>query len=164
MNGGMHGERSASPIVLDCNAWIAMLHGNERLNARIVDGGTPVVLTSYIAVEILRALRHVARRCKVPISALERRFWATCLLDSIEKQFKHPLSDGVIDEIKSTAEMTIIARLLDLEIKDVPYIVAAFQNKAILVTDDVRSIIARRDAIKTTLGITTLTVIEFLDS
>ncbi|MHA2273287.1 MAG: hypothetical protein ACXACI_15615 [Candidatus Hodarchaeales archaeon] len=39
--------------------------------------------------------------------------------------------------------------LLDLEVKDVPFLVVAFQHKAILVSDNIRSLVNKRSGIQT---------------
>jgi predicted nucleic acid-binding protein len=155
-------DQKRSTAILDCNVWIDLLAGNDGLEREIVDGARPIIITSYIAVEILHALRHVARDLGIAASELEGRFWDTCMLPSIEKLFEQSLSGSVINEIKMMPEMRIIARLLDMEIKDMPYIVVAFQHRAILVTKDVRSIYAKRGDIKTRLGVIVQSEAEFL--
>lgn len=155
-------DRGRATAILDCNVWIDLLAGNDALEREIVDGARPIIITSYIAVEVLHALRHVGRELGIAASELEGRFWDTCMLPSIEKQFKQSLSGSLIHEIKMMPEMRIIARLLDMEIKDMPYIVAAFQHGAILVTNDNRSIYAKRGDIKTRIGVIVQSEAEFL--
>jgi hypothetical protein len=59
-------------------------------------------------------------------------------------------------------EYRIISRLLDLEVKDVPYLVAAFQHKAILVSENIRSLVSKRQGIQTALNIDIKTSEELL--
>ncbi len=55
-------------------------------------------------------------------------------------------------------------KMLDLEVKDVPYLVAAFQHTAILVSNDLRSLVNKRNLIENNLGVQIRTPTEFFAS
>jgi len=155
-------KRERTPAIIDCNVWIDLLSGNDALEKKIVEEGYPIIITSYGVVEVLRALGHIARKLKIPPGNLESKFWSFCILPSIDKQFKVPFTTSLIDEVKNTPEFRVIAKLLDMEVKDTPYIVAAFQHGACLVTQDKRSILVKKEEIKQKLGVRALTDVEFL--
>ncbi len=151
------------PLILDCNVWLFLLTTEDkRLDQRTIRGNTPIILTSYGAVEILRAMRRITRRLRIPINELESRFWALCNLPIIRKEFAFPLSDSIISDIKQVPEYSIIAQLLGIETKDTPYIIAAYQFKAILITMDGRSLLSKREFIQKQLGVKMNALSEFL--
>ncbi len=61
-------------------------------------------------------------------------------------------------------EFRIIAKILDLEVKDVPYLVAAFQHSAVLISNNLRSLVDKRKLIEKNLGVKIQTPAEFLAS
>jgi predicted nucleic acid-binding protein len=151
------------PIILDCNVWLSLLMTEDkRLDQQTIHGNTPIIITSYGAVEILRALRRITRRLRISITDIESRFWTCCFFPIIRKEFSFPLSDSIISDIKRAPEYCIIAQLLGIEIKDTPYIIAAYQFKAVLITMDGRSLISKREHIQKQLGVKIIGLNEFL--
>lgn len=150
-------------IILDCNVWITdFLKKESDLHKKIRDDNYVVIITSYMAVEILRVLKRVATHLSVTYSELENLFWKVCSLSYIIPNFEQPFTESLITEVKRLPEFQIIAKLLNLETKDVPYIVAAYQYKAILVTNDIRSLVNKGQKIKNHLGIDVISLTEFL--
>ncbi|MFW9916194.1 MAG: hypothetical protein ACFFGZ_11360 [Candidatus Thorarchaeota archaeon] len=150
-------------VVLDCNLWIK-LHTKRDwdLAGRILQGDYQIILTSYMVVEILRALKRLARKLSIAYPELESLFWDFCSHPSILMAFEQPFGESLIAETIRLPEYRIIGRLLDLEVKDVPYLVAAFQHKAILVSENIRSLVAKRQGIQTALNIDIKTSEELL--
>ncbi|MFX1512113.1 MAG: hypothetical protein ACFFCQ_05970, partial [Promethearchaeota archaeon] len=87
-----------------------------------------------------------------------------CFHENILMNFDQPFADSLIAETKRLPEYQIIARLLDLETKDIPYLVAAFQYKAILISDNLRSLVNKRDLIEEYLGVSIKSSTEFLEN
>lgn len=152
-------------VILDCNVWITdFLRKTSKLREKIALNNYQVVVTSYMVVEILRVLKRVSPRLSASYSELESHFWQICSYDYIKTDFKEPFSESLISEVKRLPEFRIIAKILALELKDVPYLVAAFQHNAILVSNDLRSLINKRVPIQKSLGIIIQTTTEFLTS
>ncbi len=133
------------------------------LRNKLLQDEYQAILTSYMGVEILRVLKRISSRLSISFSEFESLFWNICSHKFVKLDFKQPLTEALITEIKRIPEFKIIAKLLDLEIKDIPYLVASFQNNAMLVTDDLRSIITKRQIIDKNLGLKILTTEEFLE-
>ncbi len=156
----MKKDESRSPpiLILDCNLWIRiLLEKNSPLRSYLTKNEFPIVLTSYMVVEILRVLKRLAIRSSTSYTEIEAKFWDFCASSFIQKDFQQPFSETLIADVKKAPEYRIIAKLLGVEAKDVPYLVAAFQHKAILISDDVRSLISKSESLKKKLGITLLT-------
>jgi len=152
-------------VVLDCNVWITnFLHKESALRRKLRQDPYQVILTSYMVVEILRVLKRVSVRLSVSFSELESLFWQICSFPFIKLDFHQPLTEALVAEVKRIPEFQIIAKLLDLEIKDIPYLVTAFQHNALLISNDLRSLIAKRNIIHKYLSIKILTSSEFLES
>ena len=117
-----------------------------------------------MVVELLRVLKRLSGRLSTPYTELENQFWEICSLNYIKTDFKEPFSESLISEVRRIPEFRIIAKILDLEVKDVPYLVAAFQHTAILVSNDLRSLVDKRNLIEQNLGIMIRTPTEFLAS
>jgi len=150
--------------ILDCNIWIQLLLGkNNLLQQKIIIQKYPLIITSYGIVEILRVLKRFASQWKKNYFDLEEKFWDILNLESIQKEFQAPISESLLNEIKRAPEYRLIAEALNLEIKDVPYIVTAYQFKAILVTTDDRTIISKRQDLNKRLGIIIKSLNEFLE-
>lgn len=123
----------------------------------------PIIITSYGIVEILRVLKRFASQWNKNYINLEQKFWEICNLESIQKEFQAPISESLLKEVKRTPEYRLIADILNLEVKDVPYIVNTYQFKAILVTSDERSLISKRQDLYKRLGIIIKSLPEFLE-
>ncbi len=132
------------PFILDCNLWIELITKKEcPLREKILTGDYPLIITSYMAVETLRVLKRLSSKMNISFSKLESHFWEFLFHDNITMNFKQPVTESLIDEIKDLPEIKIIASLLNLERKDVPYIVATFQYNAKFLIEDVRSLLKR---------------------
>lgn len=155
---------SRVPAILDCNVWIQLLLGkNILLQQKIMIQQYPIIITSYGIVEILRVLKRFASQWNKNYINLEQKFWEICNLESIQKEFQAPISESLLKEVKRTPEYRLIADILNLEVKDVPYIVNTYQFKAILVTSDERSLISKRQDLYKRLGIIIKSLPEFLE-
>lgn len=152
-------------VILDCNVWITdFFTKKSELRNKITHKKYQVILTSYMVVELLRVLKRLSGRLSTPYTELENQFWEICSLNYIKTDFKEPFSESLISEVRRIPEFRIIAKILDLEVKDVPYLVAAFQHTAILVSNDLRSLVDKRNLIEQNLGIMIRTPTEFLAS
>lgn len=152
-------------VIFDCNVWITdFFKKKSKLRIKITQNNYQVILTSYMVVEILRVLKRLSVRLSISYTELETRFWEICSLNYIKIDFKEPFTESLISEVRRIPEFRIIAKILDLEVKDVPYLVAAFQYSAILVSNDLRSLVNKRNLIENNLGIMIRSTIEFLAS
>ena len=154
-------------IVLDCNVWIEILTDpNDKLRNVLFnkDSEYQIILSSYMIVEILKVLKRLASKFNISSNELERLFWDFTRKKNIQLNFDNTLSDALINEVKNRSEILVLAKVLDLEPKDVPYIIVAFNNKSIVITQDERSIINKRNFIKEKLEIEILTISEFIAS
>lgn len=150
-------------VIFDCNVWITDFFKKESgLRNKITNNKYQVILTSYMVVEILRVLKRLSPRLSISYTELETRFWEICSLNYIQTDFKEPFSESLISEVRRIPEFRIIAKIMDLEVKDVPYLVTAFQHTAILVSNDLRSLVDKRNLIENHLGIKIRTTKEFL--
>ena len=77
--------------------------------------------------------------------------------------FQRPLSESLVRETSNVPEMQIIARMLGLEVRDVPCIVCAYEYSAIIVTIDYRSILNKREIIRDQIGVSVLDKDELFD-
>ena len=153
--------------VLDCNVWIEILtNPNDKLRNVLFnkDSEYQIILSSYMIVEILKVLKRLASKFNISSNELERLFWDFTRKKNIQLNFDNTLSDALINEVKNRSEILVLAKVLDLEPKDVPYIIVAFTNKSIVITHDERSIINKRNLIKEKLEIEILTISEFIAS
>ena len=158
-------KNAIKSVIFDCNVWITdFLKKESELRNKITNNKYQVILTSYMVVEILRVLKRLSIRLSISYTELETRFWEICSLNYIKIDFKEPFTESLISEVRRIPEFRIIAKILDLEVKDVPYLVAAFQHTAILVSNDLRSLIDKRNLIEKNLGIKIRTTTEFLAS
>lgn len=158
-------QRTPQSVIFDCNVWITDFFTKEsNLRNKIVNNKYEVILTSYMVVEILRVFKRLSSRLSLSYTDLETRFGEVCSLDYIKPDFKEPFTDSLISEMRRLPEFRIIAKILDLEVKDVPYLVAAFQHSAVLVSNDLRSLVDKRKLIEKTLGVKIQTPAEFIAS
>lgn len=161
----IHKKSETQSVIFDCNVWITdFFKKKSELRNKITHNKYQVILTSYMVVEILRVLRRISIRLSISYTELETHFWEICSLNYIKTDFKEPFTESLILEVRRIPEFRIIAKILDLEVKDVPYLVAAFQHTAILVSNDLRSLVDKRNLIEKILGIKIRTPTEFLAS
>ena len=158
-----HIPDSPNFIVLDSNVWISLITVPKNpLWVKIKSENYQIILTSYMICEILRVLRRITARINISIDTLNSAFWDLVNSPFIHQEFDIPLSEDVIKKMKDHAGVTMIAQIFQLEPKDVPYLVAAYQFKAIFITRDIRSIIEKRELIDQKLNIKIFTENEFL--
>jgi len=158
-------KNAIKSVIFDCNVWITdFLKKESELRNKITNNKYQVILTSYMVVEILRVLKRLSIRLSISYTELETHFWEICSFNYIKTDFKEPFTESLISEVRCIPEFKIIAKILDLEVKDVPYLVATFQHTAILVSNDLRSLIDKRNLIEKNLGIKIQTTTEFLAS
>ena len=161
----IHKKSEIQSVIFDCNVWITdFFKKKSDLRNKITHNKYQVILTSYMVVEILRVLKRISNRLSISYTELETRFWEICSLNYIKTDFKEPFTESLISEVRRIPEFRIISKILDLEVKDVPYLVAAFQHTAILVSNNLRSLVAKRNLIEKTLGIKIQTPTEFFGS
>lgn len=138
-------------LVLDANIWIkGMFNFNQKANWIIkscLSGKFKIVINSYVVAEITRVLKRVAIRLKINPLDIEKEFWIIINSNNIIKDFVNPISESLIDLLKSRDEIMLISKTFGLEPKDVPYLVLAFKFKATIVTEDIRSVYAKRKEI-----------------
>ena len=140
--------------IYDCNVWIEIISQyRHEIFAYFQEYNWELFLTSYNAVEILRVLKRISQRTKENFERLENLAWNLWSLPCIRIMFDKPSSDTLINEIRTLPEYAIIAKAFDLEPKDVPYVVAAFQYNATLVTMDLRSLVAQAQLLQQRLGV-----------
>ncbi len=154
-------------LVLDANVWIfGLVQKNPQF--QLLQMSFPserkisLIIDSYGAVETLHVLRKAARHVHQSQSNIEKSFWsilnrASCILD-----FEHPLKKNLLVLMRNKPEFLMLARIFDLEPKDVPYLVLSFKHKAILVTEDYRSLYSKRKKINSFLGVKVHSVEETL--
>ena len=144
-------------IVFDANMWIHGLLGTEPTARLLLDlcarGILRVVVDSYCIAEVLRALTQLAIKKRMNPRSMHRNLWRILNADNIIKDFREPLSISLLNYVIRRDEICLIARILDLEPKDVPYLLTAFRHSATIITTDDRSLYARRKPIKERLNI-----------
>jgi predicted nucleic acid-binding protein len=156
-------DEGRKPVLLDCNAWIQLyLSEDPKLSAVIFDDQYPIIVTSYCVAEILRVLKRVSISEGIDLHETESLLWECLYHPNVQKEFTTEISESILKEVRRAPEYHVIAKLLDLEVKDVPYIVSAFHLKAKLVTNDERSLLNRRDLIKKELDVEIASIQEFL--
>jgi len=160
--------RNSSPseiIILDASIWIKGLFGIHDNAKQIINdclaGKLNIIVNSYIVAEITRAIKRIALKSGLNPLELERSFWAIINSDNVLKDFNKPISEDLVEFLKNSNEILLIAKAFNLEPKDVPYIVLAFKFKALIITEDIRSLYVNKDEIKRKLGIIICSLSEF---
>lgn len=121
-------------------------HARKIIEA-VVDQRIEVVLSSYVAAEVVTVLRRLAREKKVSATVLERDAWAIWSLSSVTKDFNTNISKSLLHVIREQPAILILAKILELEPKDVPLIILAYKYKYPLITMDKRSLWDKRHKI-----------------
>ena len=151
-------------FIFDCNIWIEVITDTEsKLTDIVFNNNVNIVLTSYMIVEILRVLKRLSIRLKILFSETEMLFWSFSRHTNISFVFNAPISDSLINEVKNSSEIQIIAKVLKLEPKDVPYIIGAHQYNATIVTEDIRSLYAEKKQIQEKIGIKIIRKSDFIN-
>ncbi|MHA1170350.1 MAG: putative toxin-antitoxin system toxin component, PIN family [Candidatus Hodarchaeales archaeon] len=139
-------------VVLDTCVWVNGLLGVDIQSVQIIEAilnnEITVVISSYIAAEVLSVLRRLARELKVTATVLERDVWAIWLLSSVIKDFSSNVSRSLLHEIKEQTEIQLLSEVLVLEPKDVPLIILAYKHEVPLITVDERSLWNHRTKIE----------------
>lgn len=152
--------------VLDTVVWTyGMLNANSEphvLIKRVISGKYRVLISSYGTLEILNVLERVANQFVHSKTQLKRDFWTILALSNVVQEYEQNLSKALVKEVRQTAEIRLIAQTLDLEPKDVPFIVLAFKHNIPLVTEDKRSLLDKRGTIEDIIGVKIVSVAEIL--
>ncbi|MHA1710240.1 MAG: PIN domain-containing protein [Candidatus Baldrarchaeia archaeon] len=162
----MKNSSKAKTLVLDANVWIYGLLGTSRdamdLISRCLKGECKVVVNSYVVAEVTRVLKRVAIEIRRDPLELERSFWRILNSDNVVKDFIHPITDDLINMMRRRPEILMIAQILEIEPKDVPYLILAFKCDVPVVTTDERSLARKRKRIKELIGVEVLTLKEIV--
>jgi len=154
-------------IILDANVWIKGILSIDSTARNIINvslkGRLKIVVNSYIVAEVIRVLKRIAIRIGVNPLKLERDFWILINSDNVIRDFSLPISENLLEFLRNKDEILLIARALDLEPKDVPYIVLAFKYKSSVITEDKRSIYKKRKELEKRLKIKIFSSNEFLE-
>ncbi len=139
-------------LVFDACTWILALHGHDPPHALLkrclqLPESVTIIVNSYCLLEVLSVLKKTTHQ------PVEKHFWGilnspTCVLD-----FELPLSRDLMKTVRKKTEIVMLAKLLDLEPKDVPYLVLSFKHRAHFVTEDVRSIHSKKKRFQETLPV-----------
>lgn len=149
-------------FVFDANIWLEIVTQHNSTLHRFFYLDHTVYLSSYMIIEILRALKRITKRIRLSYQELEEYFWSFLEHPVIHCLFDYPVSNSLINEIKNLPEIRLISKTFDLELKDVPYIITAFEKEAELVTEDIRSLIDQRATLTKKIGVFLLTKEEFI--
>ena len=159
----MTSEKENNHFLFDCNIWMLILLKNQKhLFHFLQSKHYEIIITSYGMVEILRVLKRIALRQNITYELLEEKIWEFMKFPCIQMQFDKPISEKLIDELHRIPEYHIMTQIFQLELKDIPYLVASFQYNAQLITEDKRSILDKAATIQEKLGITILSWEHFL--
>jgi len=159
------GEKKVIPkIIFDCNIWMEIFFEDRIDLIKNVYNKYEIIITSYCVVETLRVLRRISTKLRKSYFDLESLMCEIWNLPCINQEFDHPISNHLIPEIKNCTENKMLSKLLNVETKDVPYIIAAYKFDAILVSKDFRSLTQYADELKSKLGINVMNWDQFLDS
>lgn len=147
-----NGRDVVSKVILDANVWIKGLLNVDPSCAEIINavrtGKLEPVISSYAAAEVVAVLRRIGQKFERAPEALERDWWAIINLTNVAKDFEEDITSSLLREIRLSSEICLLADILKIEAKDVPYIVLARKYNAPLITDDKRSLIDVRERIQ----------------
>lgn len=152
-------------VVLDTCVWVNGFlnsdpYSREILEA-IVDNRIEIIISSYGVAECMNTLRRLAKELRMPPVSIERDIWAIWNQKNVIKQFEEDIANSLVKEVRKQTEILLIAKLLNLEPKDVPFIILSYSNKVPLVTCDKRSIWDFKDEIYKKLGVHVFLSSEF---
>ncbi len=152
--------------ILDANVWVRGLlllsDPCREIIESVVKGKIRVVVNSYCVAEVTRIFKRVSFRYGLNPLKLEKKLWTVLNVENVIKDFREPLSEDLLMELRRAPEHLVISRLLKIEPKDSPYIVSAYKHKAKLVTTDIKSLLGRRNEIKEKIGVEAVSVKETL--
>lgn len=144
-------------VILDTCVWVNGLLGVDPHAARIIKAITnqklEVVISSYGVAELFNVFRRLARELKVPATVLERDIWAIWNQPNVIKDFSTDITKTLLYEVRRRKEIELLAKILELEPKDVPFVVLAYNHRIPLITIDERSLWVKRQNIKKMTGV-----------
>ncbi len=154
-------------IVCDASVWLQGLFGTNddlyNLIKQITKGEAIALVNSYCVLEILRGVKRIAGKTHQSAQFLESRVWNILTTAGTGLTFDRPLEEAIIHQIRQQIEYQILAKILELESKDLPYITLAYEKSAPIVTLDKRSLYNKREEIKKRIGVIIYTPKEFLN-
>ena len=135
-------------VILDTCVWVNGLLQVDPHAARIikaiVNQKLEAVISSYGVAEVFTVFRRLAQELKVPVTVLERDIWAIWNQPNVIKEFSTDITKALLSEVRGQKEIELLAKVLELEPKDVPFIVLAYKHKKPLITMDERSLWTKR--------------------
>jgi len=130
------------PLILDSSVWISGFLETQRACQERIEqvqaGEIKIVLTSYIAAEVVRGLHRSAGRYNFDPLEREEFAWSVFHSPNVTRDFKEPYSLRLPYEMRSRIEYHLIAQLLGIEVKDAPIVTAAFKYQASILTKDAK--------------------------
>ncbi len=144
--------------ILDTCVWVnGFLQVDPRaakLIKAIVNQKLEIVISSYSVAEVFTVFRRLSRELKVSVTVLERDIWAIWNQPNVIKEFSTDITKALLFEVRGQKEIELLAKILELEPKDVPFIVLAYKHKIPLITMDERSLWTKRQEIEKKTGVT----------
>ena len=144
--------------ILDTCVWVnGFLQVDPRaakLIKAIVNQKLEIVISSYGVAEVFTVFRRLSRELKVSVTVLERDIWAIWNQPNVIKEFSTDMTKALLFEVRWQKEIELLAKILELEPKDVPFIVLAYKHKIPLITMDERSLWIKRQEIEKKTGVT----------
>lgn len=128
-----------------------MLQSNSlaaQLLDNAFDGQWVLLINSYCAAEAIGVLQRLENS-----QELESRFWNLLAHPQIEQVFTVPITKALVTTLRRASYIMLIGSILDIEPKDVPYLLTAYEKNCWLVTEDIRSLWSKRDIIRNKTGI-----------
>ncbi len=157
-----------NPVVLDSCVWINGILGvNEHCSLiidKIVSKSLSVFVSSYSIVEVISVLRRISSDYSISSTDLERSFWKIINLENIIKEFSLDITQLLLAEIRNQTEITMLAKILELESKAIPFILLSYKNNVPLITEDYRSLWKKRNKVRDLVGVEILLSKEFITS
>ncbi|MDK2825468.1 MAG: hypothetical protein PWQ63_1567 [Methanolobus sp.] len=154
-------------IVLDSCVWIhAFLGTDERcvsLIKKVLSGDVKPVVSPYIAMEVVNNVLKEGNRKKYDLDKLQTAIWSVFREPFVKTTFT-PLDFEmmVLEEVRSRPEYCALATALNIEPKDAPIVVLAYQYAIPLATMDERSLLSVKENIRQLIGIDLISVDEEL--
>ena len=151
---------------MDCNVWIEGIFGLNSFSSQIIElilaNKLSVFISSYGVSEVINVIRRISRDYNQPTEKFEKNFWSILNHENIQKEFKSDITQSLLQEIRHRTEIKILAELLELEDKDIPYIITAYKHKCPIVTNDKRSLLDKKDLIQKQINVEIVSAQEFI--
>lgn len=116
-----------------------------------------LLINSYCAAETISVLQRLDNSRE-----LESKFWNLLAHPQIRSIFTVPITKALVRTLRSAGHIMLIGEILDIEPKDVPYLLTAYEKKCCMVTEDIRSLWDKRESIQNKTGIVIKRVDEIL--